>query len=229
MTAFRVHFALNFCPSSSRIVGFLFEIAFIYLNVSDRNNSREQRRIRSIHHSGVSSSADTLNKGHILDPDHAARVRVNLTRNWTGGWLRYVNWIFSVIFVFVQRVFNTKNWRKINDPNVLRNEWNSWKRNENNGIPETVSSEKLSRAWWNIWPSICTLVFERSFETNKVIQRAIVTLLIISRVVTRYMGSGIKGLKKGWDSGSQPRDLGSEPPGSGSAVFFIGSRIRRSG
>ena len=49
MTAFRVHFALNFCPSSSRIVGFLFEIAFIYLNVSDRNNSREQRRIRPIH------------------------------------------------------------------------------------------------------------------------------------------------------------------------------------
>lgn len=114
-------------------MGFLIEIAFVYLNVSDRNNSREQRRIRSIHHSGVSSSADTLNKGHILDPDQSARaVRVKLTRNWTRGWLRYVNWIFSVIFVFVRRVFNTKNWRKINDPNVLRNEWNSWKWNENN-------------------------------------------------------------------------------------------------
>ena len=35
--------------------------------------------------------------------------------------------------------------------------------------------------------------------------------------------------KTGWDPGSQWRDLGSQPPGSGSAVFFIGSRIRRSG
>ena len=50
------------------------------------------------------------------------------------------------------------------------------------------------------------------------------------RVVTRYMGSGIKGLKKGGirDHRSQPRDLGSQPPGSVSGVFFIGSRIRRS-
>ena len=38
-----------------------------------------------------------------------------------------------------------------------------------------------------------------------------------------------QGPKKGWDPGSQARDLGSQPPGSGSAVFFIGSRIRRSG
>ena len=34
--------------------------------------------------------------------------------------------------------------------------------------------------------------------------------------------------KKRWDPGSQPRDLESQSPGSGSAVFFIGSRIRRS-
>ena len=38
-----------------------------------------------------------------------------------------------------------------------------------------------------------------------------------------------QGPKKGWDPGSQPLDLGSQPPGSGSAVSFIGSRIRRSG
>ena len=37
-----------------------------------------------------------------------------------------------------------------------------------------------------------------------------------------------QGPKKGWDPGSQPRDLGSQSPGSGSTVFFIGSRIRRS-
>ena len=38
-----------------------------------------------------------------------------------------------------------------------------------------------------------------------------------------------QGPKKGWDPGSQLRDLGSRTPGSGSAVFFIGSRITRSG
>ena len=32
--------------------------------------------------------------------------------------------------------------------------------------------------------------------------------------------------KIGWDLGSQPRDLRSQPPGSGSAVLSIGSRIR---
>ena len=32
--------------------------------------------------------------------------------------------------------------------------------------------------------------------------------------------------KKGWDPGSQPRDLGSQPPGSGSAVFFMDSGIK---
>ena len=38
-----------------------------------------------------------------------------------------------------------------------------------------------------------------------------------------------QGPKKGWDPGSQSQDLGSQPPGTGSAVFFNGSRIRRSG
>ena len=41
------------------------------------------------------------------------------------------------------------------------------------------------------------------------------------RGVKRYIGSRIKGLKKGRDQGSQPWDLESQRAGSGSAVFFI--------
>ena len=42
-----------------------------------------------------------------------------------------------------------------------------------------------------------------------------------SRVVTRYMGSGIKGPNRGGF-----RDLGSQIMGSGSTAFFMKSRIR---
>ena len=49
------------------------------------------------------------------------------------------------------------------------------------------------------------------------------------RLVTRYVGSGIKGVESGitigWDLGSQPRDQGSQAMGSGSA-FYEGSGIR---
>ena len=48
----------------------------------------------------------------------------------------------------------------------------------------------------------------------------------MSRVVTRYMGSGIKGLKKG---GIRDHSLGSgiKALGIGISVFSMGSRIRR--
>ena len=39
------------------------------------------------------------------------------------------------------------------------------------------------------------------------------------RVVTRYMGSGIKGLKKGWDQGSQPRIRDQNPRDRDQRVF----------
>ena len=47
-----------------------------------------------------------------------------------------------------------------------------------------------------------------------------------NRVVTRYMGSGIKGLKKG---GIRDHSLGSgiKALGIGISVFSMGSRIRR--